>query len=741
MSPTGPKYPTVAADGGGAGTVWNNPSNALVEDGSNATALNIGPGGGGTIANDLLLKTLGFAIPSTAIIDGIVLEVKVNADRASNPNIRLTYNGGTTGTNGTTNPGWGVTGLIWLTYGGPTELWGKAWTPADINHANFGAAINAMPVSGSGWTLYVDSARITVYWHTTATEVPKRYTYKVYDNATNAYLGNLPNVISEFGYAQDINTAGSQMNVECAVSMDTASLANDIYTDAAGNPYTDEAAALNYTTEGVLPSVSTGSAGLPTLIRNGNRVIVWEYSYYYPNGRQAFSGQINRWAAGFGQSAGETIKLMVLSDGLDLDNYIARGAPFTYTADQSQTSQNASEVINALGGGYNQSGQSFRTGVGITNLGAITLMLNGAADVTISVYDSAALVNLLGSVTQTVNVGGATAIQFGFAIPIVVTASTNYFFRVSVGDGQSITIYYQNTDVYANGAHYTASYGGGSGGGSFSAFPANTDLYFVTGSSSGSTTGTYTSVDPSTGMLKPIIDDYVARGGLINYASGTIDVTGLSLTYTFNTNTLYEALKAILSIAPNGFYYYVDVGTNTVYFKQASTTADFTMVKGKHINDFSLVATIEQIKNQVLFSGGATAGVNLYKQYQSQRSIDLYGIRLDRKSDNRVTVTATADAIGSTAIASGKDEAYMTTLTIVDRTMDIALLKPGKVIGFTGFGTFADNILAQIVRVEYSPESVTLSLGIIPKRLNFEFEKITRGLIAQQTVANPTAPS
>lgn len=738
MSPTGPRYPTVGVDSGSGGNVaWTNPSNALVEDGTTAQSLNIG---GGNVSNQLIVKTFGFTIPSTAIIDGIVMEVKCNANRGSTPNVFLNYNGGTSKAPTASNPNWGVTGLTWLTYGGPTDLWGKAWTPADINDALFGGSISASPFSGSGWTYDVDSVRITVYWHTAPTDVPKRYSYKVYDNASGVYLGDLPNVVSDFGYAQDINTAGSQMNVECATSMDTAYLPNDIYTAEDGvTPYTDEAAASNYTTEGVIPMVSTGAAGLPTLIRNGNRIVVWEYSYYYPNGRQAFTGQINRWSAGFGQSGGESIKILVLSDGMDMDNLVARGAPFTYTTDQSQTSQNSNETISTTRAGYVKSGQTFQTGSGQTNLGAISLMLNGTANVTVRLWDSIAQVTLLGSVTQPVAVGGATVIQFGFAVPIVVTGSTSYFFSVEVDDGQSITIYYQNTDVYASGQHCTAVYGGGSGGGAFSV--ATGDLYFVTGSSSGSTTGTYTSQDPSIGMLKPIIDDYKARGGRINYATGSVDATGLSLTYTFNTNTIYEALKAILSIAPNGFYYYVDVGTDVLYFKQTSAAADITLVKGKHLNDFTIAASIENVKNQVLFSGGATGGVNLYKQYQSQKSMSLYGTRLDRKSDNRVTVSATADAIGNTAISSGKDEVFMTTLTIVDKTMDTTLLKVGKLIGFAGFGSFADSILMQIVRVEYSPESVTLGLGMIPKRLNLEFEKITRGLVAQQTVANPTAPS
>ncbi len=45
-------------------------------------------------------------------------------------------------------------------YGGPTNLWGTTWTPADINNAGFGAAISGRVQNG---TAAVDHIRITVF--------------------------------------------------------------------------------------------------------------------------------------------------------------------------------------------------------------------------------------------------------------------------------------------------------------------------------------------------------------------------------------------------------------------------------------------------------------------------------------------------------------------------------------------------------------------------------------------------
>lgn len=740
VSPYGALLPTTAAQGSG-GVAWTNVSNILLEDGNVATSGVIGPGGGGGVPNQLNATGFGFNLPPTAIIDGIKLEVKAGAGQGTNDNgfIYLLYNGGNTAPLSSPNTGQNWFGsLAWFTYGGSTSLWGRAWTPSDINNANFGASFAAMPNTGTG-TVTVDAARITVWWHTAPANVPKRYIYKVF-NAAGIYIGNLPNVTSEFTFSQDINTGGTSINIECGISPDTSSLAADIYTDESGAPYTDEAGANNYTTEGVIPQVALGNAGYDALIKNGNGLIVYEYSYFYPNGIAMFSGELENWNGGFGGDNGhDSVQLVAYSDGSDLDNYTARAAPFSYTTDNSQTSQNASETIQQYRGTFLRSGQTFKTGSGVTNVGAITLLLNGSANVTVNLYDTPTKNNLLGTTSQVVSLSSPTSIQFAFPSIVFVSPLSIYFFEVAVDDGQTIIIYFQNTDVYANGQHYTASYGGGSGGG-FGA--ATGDLYFVTASGSGSTSGTYTSKDPTTGMLLPAMTDYNLRGGLITCSASTVDATGLSLSYGLNTNTMLELIGGVYSMSPNPFYWYVDLGANLLYFKKASTTADFTLTKGLEINDLNVIASIENVKNSGLFSGATVAGNNVYTAYQDNTSIANYRVKLDRESDNRVSDLGTAQTIIKGNVIKQKDEQQMTQVAIIGtKSLDITLLRPGKTIGFNGYGTFVDSLVLMIVRWEYHPDYVKLVLGNLPKRMTPRYEQIVRGLVAQQTVANPSVPS
>ena len=753
MSPTGPLYAGSASQSAG-GVSWASLTNATgAPDGSYATCGPVGPGGGGGTPNQLLLTNYGFNLPSYAIIDGIQIDIYNGAVGASNSDaglVNLLYSGGGTSSTYTPNPGQGWAGNL-VTHGGPTSLWGRNWTVSDINNSAFGAAVATMPGTGT-WGISVDSVQITVYWHVAPAIVPKRYIYKVF-GAFGKYLGNLPNISDNtpFTFSQDINTAGTSITVECAVSIDTAALTPNEILDETGDPLLDETGDPLLEETAIVPITALGTDTNDALIKNGNTVHVWEYSYYHPNGKIMFAGQIQRWEASYGGSgagsggaassdtSANSVTMTIYSDGQDLDNYIVRGAPYTYTSDVYQGSNNANDTVStsSKGAAFTSYGQTWKVGTGVHNLGQLGIKLNGTADVTITVYDGIAMTNLIGTVTQSVSVGSTSVVNFQFPLVIPVTPGNTYFFTVTVGSGQTIQIYYQNTNVYADGSAYYENYSGGSYSPSYGAITG--DLFFHTYSGTGSTTATYTSEDPTTGMLVPIIADYTARGGLV--ALPTPAATGLSLTYTFTTKTTFDALGVILSLCPDGWYYYVDLGADTLVFAQVNTEADIILTKGRHLSQVTIIATIESIYNQEYLSGGTVSGSNIYVDYADAPSQALYGPRLKIASDNGILDNTTANTVAQTDVDANKDEQYQTTITVLDKTCDITLFKPGLVIGFNGFGTFVDNMIAQIVRIDYAQEQVTLTLGILPKRQALSVEQISRALIAAQTVANPTTPS
>lgn len=724
------KAPTVAATAGGGkfgASPWSNPDNIKVNDAASATWGAFSPGQGAGITGSVFAFP---SMPSSAVIDGIAVTVIGSVSGGVWGTVMLNIAGATTKDIGALNQ----------TYGGSTDKWGKSSiTPTDI--ANLAVTVDTNDVSGGDAFATIQYLTITVYWHIEPTnipaDVPTRVIYKVYSR-NKKYLGDLPNVKSVLAFPQEINSAGSLLDITCATDLRNVTTTEKLLTESG----------LDILTEDDLPiyaeftdlKLAAGSSPDDALFKNSNIIKAYLYNYWFPNGKLMFTGQVNRIGFTYGSSS-DYVNLKVYSEGYDLSNYIARGFPFVYTADVTQGSSGSSrESYFWAYGAWNTWGQSWRTGAAVTNLAALTLRLNGAAVVKLNIYDQVNG-NIIGTVTKTVNTAGAWVdTQFEFPTPITVTPNTNYFFAVWLtlsGADQSMQIASSATDVYANGMTYNSSYSGGSGGGSFGATTG--DLYFITYSGTPTTITTYATQDPVTSTMDKILTDYNNRGGKIK--KRTFVAAGYNVTYTFNMASVFDAMKKVIELSPRGYYAYVDLGQSVLDIGKVGTTADFTVVKGRDLNSLDIAMTTEQIENYLLFIGGETGGVNLFREYKSSASVANYGLRTKAMSDNRVTVTATADALGNAFIAENSEEAHETKITVLNKNMDITLLTPGKTIGFRNFGNLIDLLILQIVRREYSPDSVTLTLGQLPVNLTDEVADIMRGLLNEQTAKNPASPS
>lgn len=110
--------------------------------------------------NTLFIKALGLNIPAGAVIQGIQVQVYRGANRinaVSDVTVQLLKAGVAAGSNKAAGGFWPQ--ILWnayniplafglpITYGGPTDLWGAAWTPADINNAGFGIQLVANQAS------------------------------------------------------------------------------------------------------------------------------------------------------------------------------------------------------------------------------------------------------------------------------------------------------------------------------------------------------------------------------------------------------------------------------------------------------------------------------------------------------------------------------------------------------------------------------------------------------------------
>lgn len=153
---------------------WANAGAAKFSDDSYATSgfvltlLSVAP------TKYLTASDFQFAIPPNAIIKGIQLDIQrlsggINLlAKISDNSVRLMKGGTFVGTDKASNSFWPIFNSAYETYGGPNDLWGTTWTPADINSPGFGAGISAnltgllmlLP------TANIDHMRITVNYST-----------------------------------------------------------------------------------------------------------------------------------------------------------------------------------------------------------------------------------------------------------------------------------------------------------------------------------------------------------------------------------------------------------------------------------------------------------------------------------------------------------------------------------------------------------------------------------------------
>lgn len=149
--------PGTMADDATYGTVaWSDPDNAKTSNDSDASI---------TLSQQashyLKATNFGFSIPTGATINGILVEVELQATNVTSIDVeaKIVKSDGSIGsTDKAKEASLPDTDTYW-SYGSSTELWGETWTPADINDADFGFVF---AVSAYGATTNIDHIRMTV---------------------------------------------------------------------------------------------------------------------------------------------------------------------------------------------------------------------------------------------------------------------------------------------------------------------------------------------------------------------------------------------------------------------------------------------------------------------------------------------------------------------------------------------------------------------------------------------------
>lgn len=562
-------------------------------------------------------------------------------------------------------------------------------------------------------------------------DIQTHHIYKVYRDGV--FLGLLPKPDNEFEESPQINTPGYAVVLNVPVSPDdNVGETGNILSEASDILTAEDGEELLYTEV-------TNKFGPGTLIDLKNEVVVWEFSQYNPNGVIVFDGEITNIKGNYGGS--EDIKVTLLSYGVQLDNYIIE------SGDGLLIDQSATAGSYGFGSIHDYEYQSMAQTFTLDTaqlISKVAVYLNCASDplpLTMNLRSGSVhgQGDLLASVTQTISNTSPGWVEFTLLTPVYAVAGTYNWELDSLYPSYGATQFTlgATSDVYAGGSlalGFDVSH-------SYVYVPTTDEATFRIYTTTGNTTSIYTSNDPSD-IMRSIVDDQNARGGRMTYDGSSIDDTGEVVSYTFKVNTVLEGAKKVRELGPSDWYWYGDAATNLVHYHAKGTTADHTLLLGRHISELNLEYTMENIKSVVYFSGGDTGGgTNLFKKYTNTDTVNSYGVRLERISDNRVTLEETSDLLAADVLNNNDTPAYRTTVEIPSSVYNIRLFEIGQMVGFGNFNNRnIDTLLLQIVQIKRTPDSAILSLDTVPPRTSRRVEDMRRNLDKLQTVDNPDAP-
>lgn len=579
-----------------------------------------------------------------------------------------------------------------------------------------------------------------------AKALQKTYTYKVY-SPSGAFLGVLANVVSEFSYTQNINTVGAQLQIVLQNSFDDvgASQTSDYWLDQSSNKIIDEAG------NRIVFDLNFTFANLPIAV--GNHIKVYSSYADNPTGKQVFDGQISKWQLDYSQ---QKITLTVLSWGFQLDNLLITSDPTSSSIDQE--TYTSSYSVGYGGPGLVAAApvaQSFNIAT-TTVINSIILFCSGSDDFYVGsdppdhIYPTSILNWKLyggtpttpGSLIDsgTVNYTGSAIQQITIQFSQAQTLSGDYFLQVDNGSAGtwyygSVKLYASTANPYAGGSVYTSA-----DGGSTWTQVATDDLAFIVQGSSGSSTLSFVNQDPAA-LLRNILDQAISQGSVTSYSTASIDSAGTNVSYAYKIQTILEGIQKIVQLAPAGWYFYVDVGTNLLHFHRTPNTANHILIMGSSVNSLTMEHSLEQIINSIYFTGGPTSGINLYASQTDAASIADFGQRLERMSDNRIADLATANIIMSNELGNKSQPVFFATAGVLENVYDIETLDLGETVGLRGFGNLIDALTFQIVGLERHPNRAVLTLGTLLPRTSSEFDALKRRIDKLETVDNPASPS
>lgn len=213
----------------------------------------------------------------------------------------------------------------------------------------------------------------------------------------------------------------------------------------------------------------------------------------------------------------------------------------------------------------------------------------------------------------------------------------------------------------------------------------------------------------------------------VNYATGSVDTTAITMTYTWAAQTVKQILDDCMSFLGNAFYWRIGAD-NVFYLKPKPTTADWLLVLGNDFTNYKAEKSTADIINRIIFDNG-DAVPSICREYKDDTSRGKYGDHFKFVTDNRIIDTTTADTKMNALLEQYANPSRRITFDVLDnnytddgRGVDIDTMYVGQTVNLRGLdelnaGSIPDNL--QIVSIKKYLDFATVELELVSYSPNY----------------------
>ena len=578
------------------------------------------------------------------------------------------------------------------------------------------------------------------------------YSYNTTDNlhqitsVLRTYVATWGNeVVSDFGFSQEINSAGGQTRITLARSYPDYGEGTDVDFDL--------------------------------------EVQVYAIDDNYINGVNIFTGYISDYIV---DEAAEKIDIVVFGYGAHLNEYVLKGetrlAIMPITGTTKQFTGAWSDTVWSFGIHLTAASEirKIKMHMGVSSAGDVPIQFSlyrgdpTLNDITVTAGTPAYNIDsgneLIEQATASVTVSSETGTVYTWEFSNTTHPAGDYYIDAGLIDSSAILeVYGSGSDSVSATESYKPvgrAYGTrATANNSTFGVSLQSDLpmaYMEILKPQGESTDvSFDSVDPSA-IVRYAVQNLISQGGDLTYDENSIPLSGTTVSYDFKSATILQVVNKALELSPKDWYFYIDQGTSKLVFKPKNTGIQHKLVIGNHVNQLNLDKRSRDIVNTVLFIGGVTNGSNLYRKYTNASSIATYGERLKVITDNRVTLESTASIMANRVLDKQPGPEIMTRVKVVNYNLEsisvgdvfsfrgaestpgeLSLFDVGKfdVARFDYSAAVLDTLRLQAARVDYRSGHSAIVLSSTPPDVNKRVQDIRNNLDNINTIENPSQPN